>query len=192
MPQFQKSAEWGLKKAIAECAAGLVQDGDTILLDGGSTTYEVARLLVGRPLHVVTNSLPVANLLGADKNSDLILIGGNVCPRTGVVRGPYADKMLSQVHVRKTFLSTAAISDEGLFNNNLLLVDTERAMMRAGDAVFVVADSTKFGRESLGHVCSLGEVDSVIVDDQISQPWRDKLQAAGVKLLVASVSEEEK
>ncbi|MGA2616605.1 MAG: DeoR/GlpR family DNA-binding transcription regulator [Thermoguttaceae bacterium] len=186
----RQAAEWNLKKAIARCAVGLVQDGDTLLLDGGSTTYEVARLLVGRPLHVVTNSLPVANLFAADGNSDLVLIGGNVCPRTGVVRGPYADRMLAEVRVRKTFLSTAAVAEEGLFNNNLLLVETERAMLRAGGEVIVVADSTKFGHQSLGHVCPLGAVHCLVVDDRLSEAWREKIAAAGVKLLLAEVAEE--
>ena len=139
-------------------AVELIEDGDTILLDGGSTTYEVARLLVGRPLHVVTNSLPVANLFASDSNSDLVLIGGNICPRTGVARGPYADQMLATVRVRKTIFSVAGINDEGFFNNNLLLVETERAMMRAADEVIVVADSTKFGHQSLTHLCPLDAV----------------------------------
>jgi DeoR/GlpR family transcriptional regulator of sugar metabolism len=59
--------------------------------------------------------------------------------------------------------------------------------MRAGDEVIVVADSTKLGHQSLGHVCSLETVNYVIVDDQIPEPWRNKIQAAGVKLLVADV-----
>jgi len=191
MPQFESRdpAQWDLKQAIAQRAASLIDDGDTVLLDGGSTTYEVARLLVGRPLHVVTNSLPVANLFASDANSDLVLIGGNVCPRTGVVRGPYADQMLSQVRVRKTILSTAAVSEEGFFNNNMLLIETERAMMRAGKEVIVVVDSTKFGNQSLSHVCSLGTVDHVVVDSQLSDYWRGKLSAAGVNLLVAEVGE---
>ena len=138
-------------------------------MDGGSTTYEVARLLVGRPLHVVTNSLPVANLFASEPNSDLVLIGGNVCPRTGVVRGPYANQMLSHVRVRKTVLSAAAVCEEGFFNNNLLLIETERAMMRAGKEVIVVVDSTKFGNQSLGHVCALGTVDHVVVDSQLDE-----------------------
>ncbi len=149
----------------------------------------VARLLVGRPLHVVTNSLPVANLLASDPASDLVLIGGNVCPRTGVVRGPYADQMLSQVRVRKTVLSTAAVSEEGFFNNNMLLIETERAMMRAGKEVIVVADSTKFGNQSLGYVCALGTVDHVVVDSQLDDAWRNKLTQAGVNLLIAEVGE---
>jgi DeoR/GlpR family transcriptional regulator of sugar metabolism len=145
-------------------------------------------LIVGRPLHVVTNSLPVANLFASDKNSDLIFIGGNICPRTGVVRGPYADQMLAQVRVRKTILSTAAVSDQGFFNNDLLLVETERAMMRAGSEVIVVADSTKFGHQSLAHLCALGDVDTLVVDNQISDEWRNKICGAGVNLLVAEVA----
>jgi DeoR/GlpR family transcriptional regulator of sugar metabolism len=191
VPQFESRdpSHWDLKRAIAQRAAGLIDDGDTVLLDGGSTTYEVARLLVGRPLHVVTISLPVANLFASDPSSDLVLIGGNVCPRTGVVRGPYADQMLSQVRVRKTILSTAAVSEEGFFNNNMLLVETERAMMRAAKEVIVVADSTKFGNQSLGYVCALGTVDHVVVDSQLSDAWRCKLTAAGVNLLIAEVGE---
>ena len=189
MPHFESRdpAQWDLKRTIAQQAAALIDDGDTVLLDGGSTTYEVARLLVGRPLHVVTNSLPVANLFASDANSDLVLIGGNVCPRTGVVRGPYADQMLSLVRVKKTILSTAAVSEEGFFNNNMLLIETERAMMRAGKEVIVVADSSKFGNQSLGHVCSLGTVDHVVVDSQLNDYWRTKLTNAGVNLVIAEV-----
>ena len=138
----------------------------------------------------MTNSLPVANLFASDAKSDLVFIGGNVCPRTGVVRGPYADQMLAQIRVRKTILSTAAVSEEGFFNNNMLLVETERAMMRAGREVIVVADSSKFGHQSLGHVCSLATVDYIVVDSQISDTWRHKLEAAGVKLIVAEVADQ--
>ncbi len=191
VPQFEnrEPAQWELKRAVATRAAALIDDGDTVLLDGGSTTYEVARLLVGRPLHVVTTSLPVANLFASQSTSDLVLIGGNVCPRTGVVRGPYANGMLSQVRVRKTVLSAAAVCEEGFFNNNLLLIETERAMMRAGKEVIVVVDSTKFGNQSLGHVCALGTVDHVVVDSQLDDEWRNKLTAAGVNLLIAEIGE---
>jgi DeoR/GlpR family transcriptional regulator of sugar metabolism len=192
LPHFdaRQPAQWPQKRAIAKKAVGLIEDGDTLLLDGGSTTYEVARLLVGRPLHVVTNSLPVANLFAADTNSDLVFIGGNICPRSGVARGPYADLMLGKVHVRKMVLSTAAVSVEGLFNNNLLLVETERAMMRAADEVIVVVDSTKFGHQSLGHVCPLETVRHFVVDSQLDDQWRQRITAAGVDLLVADPAED--
>ena len=76
------------KQAIGRATAALIEDGDTVLLDGGTTTLEVARALLGRPLQVVTNSLPIAQLLASSKAIDLILIGGYVYPRTG--RGPRA------------------------------------------------------------------------------------------------------
>lgn len=191
LPHFEarQPAEWPKKRAIARRAAELINHGDTVALDGGSTTYEVARLLVGRPLHVVTTSLPVANLFASDSRSDLVLIGGNICPRTGVAQGPYADKMLGMVRVRKAVLSVAGINDEGCFNNNLLLVQTEQAMMDAADEVIVVADSTKFGHHSLGHVCPLKEIDQLVVDDGISEQWREKVAAAGVRLLISEATE---
>ncbi len=193
LPHFdvRQSTKWDQKKAIAAVTVGLIEDGDTVLLDGGSTTYEVARLLVGRPMHVVTTSLPVATLFASDAISDLVLIGGNICPRTGVAQGPYADKMLAMVRVRKTILSVAGINREGCFNNNLLLVETEKAMMRAADEVIVVADSSKFGRQSLTHVCPLTEIDHLVVDHGITDDWKKNVLAAGVDLLIAGPNDEE-
>ena len=190
LPHFEtrQPIKWAEKRAIAERAVAVIEDGDTVLLDGGSTTYEVARLLVGRPIHVVTNSLPVANLFAADAASDLVMIGGNICPRTGVAQGPFADAMLATLRVRKTILSVAGVNDEGYFNNNLLLVNTEQAMMRAADEVIVVADSSKFGHRSLTHVCSLGAVQRVVVDAGIGQEWRSKLAAAGVDVLLVETA----
>ena len=190
LPHFdaQQPAEWDKKKSIAAAAQRLIEDGDTILLDGGSTTYELARLLVGRPLHVVTTSLPVANLFASDAGSDLVLIGGNICPRSGVARGPYADRMLSMVKVRKTIFSVAGVCDDGFFNNDLMLVETERAMMRAAAEVIVVADSTKFGHQSLTHLCPLNVVHHLVVDDGITAEWREKVRAAGVNLIVAETN----
>ena len=181
----REPARWEQKRAIAQRAVELIEDGDTILLDGGSTTYEVARLLVGRPLHVVTNSLPVANLFASDTRSDLVWIGGNVCPRSGVALGPYADKMLATIRVRKTILSVAAVNHEGFFNNNLLLVETERAMMQAADEVIVVADSSKFGHRSLTHLCGLGAVNCLVVDRGIADVWHKALVESGVRVLMA-------
>ena len=185
--QFEErqSVEWEKKRAIAERAVALINDGDTLLLDGGSTTYEVGQLLVGRPLQVVTNSLPVANLFMASTRSDLVVIGGDMHTRTGVLVGPYALKMLGDLNVQKAVLSVAAISDGGFYNSNLLLVETKRAVMAAADEVIVVADSTKFGHKSLTHLSGWEGVDYLVVDNEISEDWRSKILASGVKLLVA-------
>lgn len=188
LPHFdeRQPAQWDKKKLIAAVAAALVEDGDTVLLDGGSTTYEVARLLVGRQLQIVTNSLPVANLFAAGANNDLVLLGGYVYPRTGVALGPYANEMLQRLNVRRTILSVSGISERGFFNNNLLLVETEQAMLRAADEAIVVADSTKFGRQGLAHLCALGEIQHLVVDGEISTDWRSKATAAGLRLHIAA------
>ena len=189
LPHFEQRqpAQWDKKKAIAERTASLIEDGDTVLLDGGSTTYEVARYLLGRPLQIVTNSLPVANLFASNADTDLVLVGGYVYPRTGVSLGPYGNEMLSQLNVRRTILSVAGATDEGFYNSNLLLVETERAMMKAADEVVVVADSTKFGHRSLARLCPLDAADYLVVDDGIADTWRRTIEEAGVDLIVAHV-----
>jgi DeoR family fructose operon transcriptional repressor len=183
----RQPANWAAKRAIAAQAAEIIDDGETVLLDGGTTTYEVARLLVGRSLQVVTNSLPVANLFASESRTDLVLLGGYVSPRTGVCLGPYANELLSRLHVTTTVLSAAGISQEGLFNAHLLLAETEQAMLRAGGRSIVVADSSKFGRRSLTLVSAIDAVNVFVSDDGLAASWRERIAAAGSDLLVAEV-----
>ena len=185
----RQPAHWPAKRAIAARAADLIADGETVLLDGGTTTYEVARLLVGRSLQVVTNSLPVANLFASESRTDLVLLGGYVSPRTGVCLGPYANELLGRLHVTTTVLSAAGIAAEGLFNSHLLLAETEQAMLRAAGRVIVVADSSKFGRRSLTLVAPLAEIDVFVSNDALAQPWRDAIAAAGAELLLAAAAD---
>ena len=178
---------WAAKRAIAARAALAIDDGETVLLDGGTTTYEVARLLVGRSLQVVTNSLPVANLFASEARTDLVLLGGYVSPRTGVCLGPYANELLGRLHVTTTVLSAAGIAEEGLFNSHLLLAETEQAMLRAAGRTIVVADSSKFGRKSLTLVSGLDAVDLVVSDSGLSESWRAFVTAAGAELAIADL-----
>jgi DeoR/GlpR family transcriptional regulator of sugar metabolism len=192
LPHFEERqpAQWDKKRAIAARAAELVQEGDTLLLDGGTTTYEVARLLLGRRLQVVTNSLPLANLFASQPSADLVLIGGYVYPRTGVALGPYANQMLATINVRRTIMSVAGINDRGFYNSNALLVETEQAMMRAADEVIVVADSTKLGHKSLAHLCALNAVDCLVMDSGIPSEWKKKITEAGIELVVVPTNQE--
>ncbi len=185
----RQPANWAAKRAIATAAAGVIEDGETVLLDGGTTTYEVARLLVGRSLQVVTNSLPVANLFASEARTDLVLLGGYVSPRTGVCLGPYANELLGRLHVTTTVLSAAGIAEEGLFNAHLLLAETEQAMLKAASRVMVVADSSKFGRKSLTLVSGLEAIDHVVSDDGLPARWRDTVTTAGATLIIAPVPE---
>jgi DeoR family fructose operon transcriptional repressor len=173
------------KQAIGRAAAALVDDGDSILLDGGTTTLEVARALLGRPIQVVTNSLPIAQLLTSSQSVDLILIGGYVYPKTGVALGPLAIATMQDIHVRMAFLGAGGVVEQGVYNSNLLLVETERRMMACGQEVVIVADHTKFGRPALARLCGLGDVGRVVSDPDLSEPYRDLLSRAGVRLDLA-------
>src|SRR4051794_28799845 len=189
MPAFDERATTAAaeKRAIGQAAAALVEDGDTVLLDGGTTTLEVARVLVGRPVQVVTNSLAIAQLLAAAKETDLILIGGYVYPRTAVAMGPLAVATMQDIRVRKALLGAGGIVAEGVYNSNSLLVETERQMMTCAQEVLLVADHSKFGRLALSRLCGLEEVDRVVTDSGLSEVYRKLLDAAGVAVHLASV-----
>ena len=184
--RHRQQANWSKKKAIAVAAAGLVEEGDTLMLDGGSTLYEVARLLVNRSLQVVTNSLPVANLFSGSNNVDLVLLGGYVHNRSGALHGNYTDRMLSTIHVRRAIMGAAGIGERGLFNSNEMLAATQRAMLRTAEQVIVVADSTKFGHQSLSHICELSEIDIVVVDAGLKASWLPQLEQANIKVIMAA------
>jgi DeoR/GlpR family transcriptional regulator of sugar metabolism len=178
------------KQAIARAAAARLRDGDTILLDGGTTTLEVARQLVGRRMQIVTNSLPIAALFASSREADLVILGGYVYPRTGVALGPFTVRMLEDIHVHQTVMSVGGLTSKGLFNSNLLLVETERQMMRCADEVVVVADHTKFGRQALAFLCELSEIDTLIGDRCLTPEQRAMVEAAEVRLIVAGETEE--
>ncbi len=185
----RESAAKQEKAAIGQAAAALVEDGETVLLDGGTTTFQVARHLAGRRLQVVTNSLPIANLLGSDGEMEVILIGGYIYPRTGVALGPLTTQMLSSIHANKAFISLAGMNETGLYNHNVLMVEAERQMMTSADEVIIVADHTKFGRRALAQLGTWTDVDRVVSDDGLEAVWRSTLEANGVTLVLASVGQ---
>ena len=157
------------KERIAQAAAALVQTGETVLLDGGTTTLEVARQLAGRPLQVVTNSIPIVNVLVNSPETELIVIGGFLYPKTGVNLGPIAVAALKSIHARRLFISVGGITAASLFNSNALLVETERQMIESAEEVIVVSDSSKLGHSALAQLCSLQVVDRLIIDAGITR-----------------------
>jgi len=179
------------KRAIAKAAAQRIRDGDAILLDGGTTTLEVARLLVGRSLQIVTNSLPIGGLFASSRDTDLVILGGYVYPKTGVALGPLTVRMMEDIHVHQTILSVGGITSKGLFNSNMLLVETERQMMRCADEVVVVADHTKIGRRALAYLCELSAIGTLIVDADLDRSQRSLVEGAGIRLVLAGADDSE-
>jgi DeoR/GlpR family transcriptional regulator of sugar metabolism len=191
MPAFEDRTKAAAeeKRSIGRATALLIEDGETVLLDGGTTTLEVARALQGRRLQVVTNSLPIAQLLASSQETDLILIGGYVYPRTGVAMGPLAVATMQGIRVRKAILGAGGIVADGIYNSNLLLVETERQMMACAGEVLIVADRSKFGRLALARLCGLEEVQRVVTDPGVAPEDRSMLAAAGVAIHLAPPEE---
>ena len=176
------------KRSIAHRVAELIQPGETVLLDGGTSTLEVARNLHNKSLQVVTNSLPIAAVLMNQTSVELIFVGGYVYPKTGVALGDQAIAALKNVHVSRLVMSAGGVTEEGLFNSHALLVETERQMIASAGHVTLVADHTKFGQRALSHLCPLTSVDQIVTDSGLSHEWRETLASDGIALEVVNVS----
>jgi len=173
------------KRRIARAAARLVRPGQTVLVDGGTTTFYLAQELLGQTLQLVTNSLPIANLFINDENVELVLVGGLLYPRYGVLLGPMAEHELGTIHAQTLFISVAGVHDGALYNQNLLLVQAERKMMEQAQQTVLLVDSGKFGQQALARLCGLGDIDVVVADAGLSAEQREQVCAAGVQLIVA-------
>jgi DeoR/GlpR family transcriptional regulator of sugar metabolism len=175
------------KRRIAKAAAALVQPGQTLLIDGGTTTFYLAQELLGKPLQIVTNSLPIANLFLNDEQVELVLTGGVMYPRHGVLLGPMVEMMLSSIHAKTLVLSPAGIHDGTLYNQNMLLVQAEQRMMEQAQEVVLLADSGKFGQQALSRLCPLSEIDVVVSDANLTPEQRELVQSAGCELIIAGI-----
>jgi DeoR/GlpR family transcriptional regulator of sugar metabolism len=174
-----------VKRSIARAARQLVGDNETILIDGGTTTYHFAQELLGRNLQIVTNSLPIAQLFANDERVELLLTGGLLYPRYGVLLGPTAEQMITSVHARTLFLSVAGVDDGQLYNQNLLLAAAEQRMMRQVQRVVLLLDSSKFGQRALAKLCTLDAIHVVVTDPEIDDAHRQQIRRAGCQLIVA-------
>jgi len=174
------------KRQIALAAAKLVQPGQTVLIDGGTTTYYLAEALAGRSLQLVTNSLPIAQIFLNDDKVEVILTGGLLYPRYGVFLGPGAESMLATIHASMLFLSVAGVHESHLYNQNLLLVHSERKMMEQAQQIILLADHDKFGQQALVRLCELKDIDIVVTDAGLSAADQQAVRDAGCELIVAA------
>jgi len=175
------------KMAIARVAAGMVHDGASIILDAGTTTLEVARLLKDRrDLTVVTNSYPIAAELAEAPGVEVIVTGGSVRGTTLALVGPLAERALEQVNVDITFLGTNGIDlERGLTTPTPAEASVKRRMIAAARKVVVVADSTKAGRVAFATVAPVSKMDMLITDRGMDPRLAGELMARGVQVLTA-------
>jgi len=175
------------KIAIATAAAALVSDGESLILDSGSTVTELAKRLVGRRgLTVVTNALNIALLLGAERGIDVLVTGGEFKPPTLSLTGEKAALFFQNIHTSKLFLATGGVSPSGeLTYPGLSDIPVKRAMIEAASEVYLLADSTKFGKTSLATLGGLELIDCLISDGGLTPEERMLCEGKGVRVIVA-------
>lgn len=173
------------KERLGEACAALIQPGQNVIIDSGTTCFHVAKRLDDKVAQIITNSLPVANLFSASVRHEVHLSGGVIYPRLGTLVGPHAVETFSRMHADVAILSGSGISSEGIYNSHALIVDIQRAMMAGAAKVIFCLDHTKFGRRSTFFLCDFSDVDVVVTDSQAPAELVGELRAKGLEVIVA-------
>ncbi len=187
-PILQREGEQAEEKSrIGLAAAALVQDGETVFLGSGSAVLEAARALRTRSrLTVITNSLPVINTLAGLENIQVICLGGELRDSELSFIGHLTEQALSEVRADKVIIGTRAISlEHGLTNDYLPETMTDRAILKAGREVILVADRSKFGRVATAFLAPLESVHTVVADSATPPDLLDALRERGLRVIVA-------
>lgn len=165
------------KREIAKEAVNLIQDGSTILMDSGTTTLEIAKLLKGRQgFTVITNDIKIAVAL-MDSEVKVIIAGGELQNNIGALFGPLTENMLKEIHVDLCFLGAHAAHPEvGITAPTHEKAAIKKLMIDAAEKTWLVADSSKFNKKSLATVCDLSGIDGVITDHHISDNDKIKIK----------------
>ncbi len=173
------------KEAIGKACAALIGGNQSVILDAGTTVYHVARHLEDKAPQIVTNSLPVANLFASANKVEVILAGGVIYPRLGVLVGPMTVEAFSKMRADVAVMSAGGITLEGITNSHALLIDIQRAMLKAAQKIIFCLDHTKFGRQSVSQLCGLDMIDAIVTDHRAPQELVHGLRERGVEVIVA-------
>jgi DeoR family transcriptional regulator, aga operon transcriptional repressor len=174
---------------IAQAAAGLIRDGETIILDSGTTTAGIAsrigRLRL-RSLTVITNALNIAAALAELAHVRLIMIGGLLRQVSSSLVGPQAEQVLRGLHADKLFLGVDSVDPEiGLMTPDVLEAQLNALMIEVSQEVIAVADSSKFHRRSLSVIAPVDRIHKLITDKSASPEILEALRARGVEVILA-------
>jgi len=189
-PFIERSSAYSREKgSIGRVAAFLVQDGDVVLFDAGTTTPHIARNLAhkGR-VTAITHSLPVADELSQIGNVSTVLLGGTLRPNERYTCGPKVMEELARLHADKFFLSAAGFTlESGATDPDPQEVELKRAMAAAASEVILVADSSKWGRARGIQIVPIQAIHRLVTDDGLPQGAIHELQAAGVEVVTPAL-----
>lgn len=172
------------KRAIARAAVELCADGDPIIINGGTTTFQMVHPLSARRCQVFTNSFPIAEHLLKHSKNTVLLPGGAIYREQNIILSPFEDDGSRHFYARRIFMGAQGIGPLGLMEADPLLIQAEQKLMGQADEMVVLADSSKFRNRSSLVLCPLSRVTTVITDDGIADREAQMLEAADIRLIV--------
>lgn len=177
---INQAAKWNIAKRAVE----LVEDGETILIDGGSTTFEMVSFLKEKELKIITCSMVIAESLYRNPNHRVILPGGEIYPEQNIILNPFESNPYKNYRASKVFLSVEGIGKDGITNSDSLIVQTKRNLMECGKEIILLADSKKFEQQGPLWLCDLSDVNTVITDSEITKTSKKLIDEAGVECII--------
>lgn len=176
------------KRAIARAAVDLCADGEAIIINGGTTTFQMVHPLSAKRLQVFTNSFPIAEHLLKHSKNTVLLPGGAIYREQNIILSPFDDDGSRHFYARRMFMGCQGLAALGLMEGDPLLIQAEQKLIGQADELVVLADSTKFGRRSSLLLCPLSRIHTVITDDGITDRDAAMLEAADIRLIVAQTA----
>jgi DeoR/GlpR family transcriptional regulator of sugar metabolism len=173
------------KEAIGRAAAAICRQGESVIIDGGSTTLQMCNLLEPLGLQVLTNSLHIVSALLPQQGTQVSIPAGTLFREQNIILSPLEDDGMGGFHASKLFLGAAAIGQHGLMQTDVLLVQVERRLLKRADEVVALIDSSKFDAPTGHAVCALQDVDILITDSGVSEKHLKMLEKASIKVIIA-------
>ena len=173
------------KQAIARAAADLCEDGDPIIINGGTTTFQMVHPLASRRLQVFTNSFPIAEHLLKHSKNTIMLSGGAIYREQNIILSPFDNDVTRNFYARRMFMGAQGIGPLGLMEADPLLIQAEQKLIGQADELVVLVDSSKFEQRSSLVLCPLSRITTVITDEGITDKAAAMLEAADITLIVA-------
>ncbi|MCO6383282.1 MAG: DeoR/GlpR transcriptional regulator [Vannielia sp.] len=180
-----QTMQGGQKQAIARAAADLCDDGDSIIINGGTTTFQMVHPLASRRCQIFTNSFPIAEHLLKHSKNTIMLSGGAIYREQNIILSPFDNDVTRNFYARRMFMGAQGLGPIGLMEADPLLIQAEQKLIGQADELVVLVDSTKFENRSSLVLCPLARIDTVITDEGITDKAAAMLEAADVKLIVA-------
>ncbi|MEF2074801.1 DeoR/GlpR family DNA-binding transcription regulator [Consotaella aegiceratis] len=180
------------KREIARAAAALCQDGEAVIINGGTTTYQMVHHLVTRQLQVMTNSFLIAEHLIKQSKCAVLVPAGHVYREQSLILSPFEADGIAHFGARRMFMGAQSVSALGIGETDALIVQSEQRLMRQAEELVLLVDSSKFKARSTMIVAPLERADVLVTDDEISDAAASFIEAAGVTLVVAERQKAEK